>query len=194
MELESVAKGNLRIDVNVGARERAERQLIEILCLAYSGEKAAAFAYRGHWKAVADREQRERIREIENEEWHHRDLVGEMLRTLNSSAPRVGEIRAAMIGRVLAFLCHLIGWLPPMYAAGRLESGNIREYETAARYARDSGHTQFVDCLLNMAEVEWEHEAYFRGLVQQHWLGRLLPMWRQPPPRESIRSAFVSNL
>ena len=77
-----------------------------------------------------------------------------------------------------------------MYGAGRLESRNIREYETAARYARDSAHDEFVDCLLTMAEVEWEHEKYFRSRVLLHGFGRRLSLWPQPPPREAIRRSF----
>ena len=53
--------------------------LTAILRLAYSGELAAALAYRGHWKSVGDPDERARIRQIEEEEWHHRDLVGGML-------------------------------------------------------------------------------------------------------------------
>ena len=65
-----------------------------------------------------------------------------------------------------------MGWFAPMYGAGRLESRNIREYETAARYARDCGREEFIDCLLTMAEVEWEHEYYFRSRVLVHSFGR----------------------
>ena len=31
--------------------------------------------------------------------------------------------------------------------------------------------------LLVMAEVEWEHEKYFRSCVLLHSLGRRLPLW-----------------
>jgi len=78
----------------------------------------------------------------------------------------------------------------PMYGAGRLESHNIREYEDAARYALASGHARFLDCLLSMAEVEWEHEAYFRSKVSGHRLTRFCPLWTQPPPKESIRAVY----
>jgi len=78
-----------------------------------------------------------------------------------------------------------------MYGAGRLESWNIREYETAARYARDAGHDEFVDCLLTMAEVEWEHEKYFRSRVLLHSFGRRLSLWPKPLPRETIRTSFA---
>jgi hypothetical protein len=77
-----------------------------------------------------------------------------------------------------------------MYGAGRLESRNIREYETAARHARACGRSDLTDCLLEMAEVEWDHEFYFRSRVLEHALGRRLPIWPQPPPRESIRLSF----
>jgi hypothetical protein len=83
-----------------------------------------------------------------------------------------------------------MGWLPPMYGAGRLESRNVGEYETAARYARDCGRDDFIDCLLTMAEVEWEHEKYFRSRVLAHPLGRRLSLWPEPPPKEMIRELF----
>jgi hypothetical protein len=83
-----------------------------------------------------------------------------------------------------------MGWLTPMYGAGKLESRNVREYETAARYARDCGQLDFIECLLEMAEVEWDHEHYFRACVTKHALGRRLPLWPQPPPKKSIRQSY----
>ena len=170
------------------------KNLIALLQLAYSAEQAAAYAYRGHWHSVVDVDERARIKQIEDEEWHHRELVGEMLRSLNAHPSSVREIRAFIIGRVLGLLCHLMGWLAPMYCAGRLESRNIVEYETAARYARDCGREDFIDCLLTMAEVEWEHESYFRSRVSLHWLGRRLSLWRLPLPKESIRQLFAQDV
>jgi len=158
--------------------------------MAYSAELAAAYAYRGHWKSVSDPAEKERIRQIEEEEWHHRRVVGEMLVQLGSQPKRTKEVWSAILGRTLGLLCHLTGWFAPMYGAGRLESRNIREYEMAARHARDSGHDDFVDALLDMAEVEWEHEAYFRSRVVCHRLGCRLELWPTPPPKESIRESF----
>jgi rubrerythrin len=142
---------------------------------------------------VVNEEERVRIKQIEDEEWHHRELVGQMLRSLNAHPNSVREIRALIIGRVLGLLCHLMGWLAPMYGAGRLESRNIVEYETAARYARDCGREDFIDCLLTMAEVEWEHENYFRSRVLRHRLGRRLALWPVPLPKESIRQSFAEE-
>jgi hypothetical protein len=172
----------------------SSQHLTILLQLAYSGERAAAYAYRGHWNSVVNKDERVRIKQIEDEEWHHRELVGEMLRNLNAHPIRAREIRALIIGRALGLLCHVMGWLAPMYGAGRLESRNIIEYEVAARYAHECGREDFIDCLLTMAEVEWEHENYFRSRVLLHWLGRRLTLWPLPLPKESIRQSFANNV
>ena len=165
-------------------------KLIAILQLAYSGELAAGYAYRGHWRSLNNPEQRTRIKIIEEEEWHHRKLVGEMLTSLQAGPNKVREIRATVLGRVLGFMCHLSGWFTPMYGAGKLERGNIVEYEIAARYAFGCGRNDLIDCLLMMAEVEWEHERYFRELITGHWLTTIFTLWDGPPPKAHIRGAF----
>jgi len=173
--------------------EGHRRALIAVLQLAYSGERAAGYAYRGHWKSVSDPEERERIRQIEDEEWHHRRLVGDILRGLGAGPSRARELRATLIGRTLGLLCHVAGWFAPMYGAGRLESRNIREYEVAARHATGAGHPELLDCLLTMAEVEWEHEAYFRAKVERHSLTRYLGLWPKPAPKETIRAGGLAR-
>ena len=175
-------------------RQKREQDLIAILQLAHAGELAAAYAYRGHWHSAKSAPEKTRIQQIENEEWHHRLLLAEMLATLDARHSTARAIRAAIIGRLLGLLCHLSGWLAPMYGAGSLESRNIREYENAARCARDCGRGEFVDCLLTMAEVEWEHEFYFRSRVEQHRWGRRLRLWPKPPRKETIRESFAKEL
>ncbi len=180
--------------------EQPSHSLVAILRLAYSGELAAGYAYRGHWHSVSHPDERIRIRTIEDEEWRHRKLVGEMLGKLNARPSLAREIRATIIGRILGMLCHFTGWLAPMYGAGKLESRNITKYETAALYARACGYEDFIDCLLKMAEVEWEHEQYFRLRVLSHPMARWLRLWPQPAPKAAIRRSFndknknVSNL
>jgi rubrerythrin len=173
---------------SAGDTEAARRRLIATLQAAYSGERAAGYAYRGHWRSVIDPTEKHRIREIEEEEWHHRRLVGEMLAALGAGPRRRLEARAVLIGRTLGILCHVSPWFAPMYGAGRLESHNVAEYEDAARYARACGRPELVDCLLTMAEVEWEHEAYFRSKVEGHPLSRHVRMWPALPPKATIRS------
>jgi rubrerythrin len=136
-------------------------------------------------------QERARVREIEDEEWRHRHLVGEMLAKLKAQPRRSREWRAQAIGRTLGFLCRVSGWFAPMYGAGKLESRNIREYETAARHARDANHGEFIECLLDMAEVEWEHERYFRSKVADHRWASFIGLWPEPQPKRSIRLAFA---
>jgi rubrerythrin len=174
-------------------QETSLRSLIALLQLAYSGERAAAFAYQGHAASVKEAEERAHIRKIEDEELRHRALVGGMLRDLGSGPRRWLEIRATMIGKTLSALCHVSGWFAPMYGAGKLERRNIVEYETAARHARDCGHDEIVECLLEMAEIEWEHEHYFRQKVLSHRWSRRVRVWPAPPPKEAIRRTFAEE-
>ncbi len=77
-----------------------------------------------------------------------------------------------------------------MYGAGKLEAQNIREYEHAARLAWVAGLHAFVEPLLEMAEVEWDHERFFREKAQSHALWRFMPRWPMPLPRTEIRASF----
>ena len=167
----------------------ARDNLIRVLQGACSGELAAGHAYRGHWKSVRSADERERIRTIEAEEWHHRELVRGLLADLGAGPNRLREAIFFCIGKTIGALCHIGGWFIPMYGAGRLERSNIVEYEDAARHAQVIGRTDMIDCLLTMAEVEWEHERYFRERITGHALLRLLPLWDAPPPKETIRGS-----
>jgi len=187
----SVEETTVRALRETSAGVEARRALVALLQLAFSGELAAAHAYRGHARAVRDPEERRRIEEIEREEWHHRELVGRMLAELGAGPDAARERRALRIGRTLGALCHVSGWLLPMYGAGRLERRNIREYASAARLARAAGREEWVDCLLTMAEVEWEHERTFREFVRAHALGRHLSLWPAPAPKASLRAGFA---
>lgn len=150
--------------------------MIRILRNAYSGEIAAAFAYRGHWKSLKESAERTEIKKIEAEEWHHRERVGRWLETLEAKPNRVREKIFWTLGRSLGATCFLSGWFMPMYFAGRLESGNIVEYEVAAGFAKELGMEECVEDLLDMARVEAEHEAFFRQTITGH---RLLPVMKK---------------
>jgi rubrerythrin len=171
------------------ADSRAE--LIRVLRAACSGELAAGFAYRGHWKSLPDGVERDRIRIIEAEEWHHRELVLRMLDDLGAARSRRRDAIFWLIGKSIGILCHLGGWFVPMYGAGRLERWNIQEYEDAARFAEEAKLAERVDCLLTMAEVEWEHEKFFREAIRHHWMRRFFPQWDPPPAKETIRAPFA---
>jgi rubrerythrin len=174
-------------------RALARRRLVRQLRGAFSGELAAGFAYRGHWKSVANPEERRRIAEIETEEWHHRQLVRGLLQQLGAKPNPIREVLFWIIGRTLGVLCRLSGWFLPMYGAGKLERGNIVEYEEAAVYASECGEEGMIECILSMAEVEWEHERYFRERLDGHrWL-RLFPLWDAPPVKRTIRERFAER-
>ena len=159
-------------------------QLIHILQGAYSGELAAGFAYRGHWKSLKDQSERERIRRIEDEEWVHRERVGLMLAHLNAAPRKILEVKLRVIGRTIGAACHLIGWFLPMYFAGRLESGNVHEYESAAFHAGKLGLKEFESDLRVMAEVERDHELFFLSVVANHaWLPFMQSVFKWGLPR-----------
>jgi len=172
-------------------RTSARGLLVAVLRHAHAGELAAGNAYRGHAASVSDPGEKSQIRKIEDEEWVHRRQVGEMLAALGSAPDPVRERKLLRIGKTIAFLCRIGGWYVPMCGAGRLESHNVKEYEDAADFAVESGHPEFVECLLEMAEVEWDHEAYFRGKVESHWLRHVIHVWPAIPPRREIRAGFA---
>ncbi|MEP6925037.1 MAG: hypothetical protein ABI954_11280 [Pyrinomonadaceae bacterium] len=155
--------------------EVSRKKLISILQGAYSGEMAAAYAYRGHWKTLSEGAERERIRQIEAEEWFHRENVGLWLEKLNAKPKRTREIIFWTIGRFLGNACFVSGWFLPMYFAGRLENGNVKEYEDAAMFAGEIGLVICQAELLEMAQVELEHEIFFRQTVAKH---KLLPLMK----------------
>jgi demethoxyubiquinone hydroxylase (CLK1/Coq7/Cat5 family) len=173
--LNNIALQELRSVELASTSEVARQALIGILQNAFSGELAAAYAYRGHWKSLRDQSEREKVKSIENDEWVHRANVKQILSQLGAAPRRGREVRAWMIGRSLGIGCHLIGWFLPMYFAGRLESRNIEEYEVAATHARTLGLADYLAELGVMADVERDHEAFFRGKVAGH---RLLPVFR----------------
>lgn len=178
----------------MGGAVTPRESLIHVLRSAYSGELAAGHAYRGHWKSVRNPGERQRIRVIEAEEWHHRDLVRGLLSDLGGNPSPRRELLFWLIGQTIGFLCRIGGWFMPMYGAGRLERWNIVEYENAAAFAVAAGREDMLECLLAMAEVEWEHERYFRERVAGHWMLRVFRLWPAPPPKETIRAPYREQM
>lgn len=166
------------------------RALVSILRKAHAGELAAYLAYEGHWRSLRDPAEIAAVREIGREELAHREGLLVLLTQLGNGPSPLREALFRRIGTSIGLFCRIAGRLAPMYGAGWLERGNIREYEEAARLAHLVGHADFVDPLLGMAEVEWEHERYFREKVLGHRLSRWIPMWTLPPPKEAIRHPF----
>ncbi|HEX8748994.1 MAG TPA: demethoxyubiquinone hydroxylase family protein [Pyrinomonadaceae bacterium] len=152
------------------------QELVRILRAAYSGEMAAAFAYRAHWKSLANFSEKEMVYLIEDEEWAHRREIRRMLESLGSRPQKVREIVMWLTGRTIGLACYVTGWFLPMYFAGRLESGNVREYEAASLCAARLGLKSFEDELRQMALTERSHELFFISAVEGH---RLRPLMRR---------------
>ena len=154
-------------------------RLIGILQRAYSGELAAALAYRGHWKSLADRHERAAVARIEREEWTHRSAVGTLLRGMGAKPQKHRDVLMTLIGTSVAVSCHLGNRILPMYFAGRLEHSNIAEYEDAAACARRLQLLADERALREMAGVERSHEEFFRRTVAPHpWLPLLRRLFR----------------
>lgn len=157
-------------------KSNAKQNLIRILQNAHAGELAAAYAYRGHWKSVRNSAEKSRIKQIEQEEWEHREGVRKWLDVLGSEPKKFREAVFWTIGRSLGIFCFVSGWFFPMYFAGRLESQNTQEYLDAAAFASELEMQECVDDLKNMSAKELEHERYFSETVAAH---RLLPLTKR---------------
>ena len=59
------------------------RPLVKLLKQAYSAERAAAFAYVGHAGSVKDKEAKKAIKQIEDDEWGHREEVLKIMKQYN---------------------------------------------------------------------------------------------------------------
>jgi demethoxyubiquinone hydroxylase (CLK1/Coq7/Cat5 family) len=158
--------------------------LVRILQDAHAGELAAAYAYRAHWKSLRTRpEARAEVKHIEGTEWHHRELVSEMLVTLDARPRRSREALMATIGRFFGLLCFESGFFGPMYAAGRLEAMNVHQYRAARDNAALLGLDGFVAHLEAMRVEEDRHERFFGDQVRGHFLlpvARFFMGWTPP--------------
>ena len=144
----------------------SHKLLVNSLRMAYSAEKAAAFAYQGHAGSVKDKEEKLAIRQIEIDEWNHRKEVLAIMRKYNIPISNYYEFRYHVIGKIISFSCYVIGWFMPFYFAGRLESGNVCEYFRMMHYFHELGMLEHNQILYEMGIKEKEHEVYFLGKIK----------------------------
>jgi hypothetical protein len=150
--------------------------LVDLLRKAYSAEKAASFAYQGHAASVKDPGEKSSIRQIELDEWNHRREVLSIMKVYNISPSRWYEFKFHIIGKIISYSCHILGWFMPFYFAGRLESGNVCEYFRMMRLFYEMGITDHNDILYEMGIKEKEHEIYFLGKIRNK---KLLPFFEK---------------
>ena len=151
-------------------------KLVKLLQLAYSAEKAAAFAYIGHAGSVRNPDEKVAIKQIEMDEWRHRESVLAIMGQYEIPPSRYNEFKYHIIGRIISASCYVIGWFMPYYFAGRLESGNVCEYFVMLRYFNEIGITEHDEVLHEMAMKEKDHEVYFQQSLQNN---RLLPLFEK---------------
>lgn len=169
------------------------RRLLSLLVAAHAGERAAALAYRGHHRSLPAGADRDAIRAIEAEEWHHRARLALWLERLGAKPWLPREWALAAIGGTLGPLCRISGWLAPMYGAGFLEAQNVNDYLVGAELARQLELSELADELQQFAVVEARHETYFRSRVLSHPLGPWLPRWRAEAARPSAILGDAAN-
>lgn len=151
-------------------------RLVKLLRLAHSAERAAAFAYVGHAGSVKDPIEKAALAEIEADEWEHRELVLQIMKTYEIPVSKFLEVRFFLIGKLIGLSCYLIGWFMPYYFAGRLESGNVCEYFIVQQYFHELGITAHDEVLYEMGIKEKEHEQYFLDGIENK---RLLPIFQR---------------
>ncbi len=149
-------------------------KLVKSLQMAYSAEKAAAFAYIGHAGSLKDEAEKAAVRQIEIDEWNHRENVLKIMREYEIPISKYYEFRFHLIGRIISMSCYFIGWFMPYFFAGKLESGNVCEYFVMMHYFHSLGIKSHDEILYEMGMKEKEHEVYFLGQIKS---SRLLPIF-----------------
>lgn len=152
------------------------KKLIDLLQRAYSAEKAAAYAYIGHAGSIKSQEEKTAIKQIEIDEWNHREEVLSIMNLYNIPVSRYYEIKYAFIGRLIGASCYVIGWFMPFFFAGRLESGNVCEYFVMMHYFHEINIKDHDEALYDMGVKEKEHEVYFLEKIKN---SKLLPFFEK---------------
>ena len=151
-------------------------KLTELLQMAYSAEKAAAFAYIGHAHSLKNKVAIAAINQIEEDEWGHREEVLLIMEEYEIPISKWYEFKFHVIGKIIAFSCHIIGWFMPYYFAGRLESGNVCEYFRMLHFFHELGIDKHDVALYAMGVKEKEHEDFFLNEVKD---SKLLPLFEK---------------
>ena len=150
--------------------------LIDSLRKAYSAEKAASFAYIGHAGSLKSPEEKERVQQIEQDEWDHRRNVLKIMQQYDIPVSKYYEVKYHIIGKIIGYSCYVIGRFMPYFFAGKLESGNVCEYFVMLRYFHSLGITEHDEILYQMGIKEKEHEVYFLEAIRD---AKWLPMFEK---------------
>ncbi len=150
--------------------EIARKKLIHLLQNAHAGERAAAIAYSRNWRILKNAEEIATIKQIEIDEWRHRDELREILVKLQAKPRVLREFVFLTIGTVISFGCYFCRRFFALFFAGILERNNVEEYQEAFELAKIIGLKEFMPCFFAMKETEILHEQILREMVSNHWL------------------------
>jgi hypothetical protein len=148
--------------------------LVKLLQKAYSAERAAALAYIGHAGSLRDAAAMVAVKQIEDDEWKHRENILGLMKRYEVPVSRWYEVRFYIIGRIISASCYVIGRFMPFFFAGKLESGNVCEYFVMMRHFHSLGIREHDAMLYEMGMKEKEHEVYFLAQIKA---SRLLPLF-----------------
>jgi hypothetical protein len=154
----------------------AHPALEKLLQKAYSAERAAAFAYIGHARSLKDPAARAAVKQIEDDEWKHRENILGLMRRYGVPVSRRYELRFYTIGKIISASCRVIGRFMPFFFAGKLESGNVCEYFVMMRLFHSLGIHEHDAMLYEMGMKEKEHEVYFLDQIHKD---RLMPLFER---------------
>jgi hypothetical protein len=149
--------------------------LVRLLQKAYSAERAAAFAYVGHAGSLGDALAKVAVKQIEDDEWKHRENILGLMQRYEVSVLRSYEVRYYVIGKIISASCYAIGRFMPFFFAGKLESGNVCEYFVMMRQFHSLGIREHDAMLYEMGMKEKEHEVYF---LEQIKTSGLMPLFQ----------------
>ena len=145
-------------------------KLVDLLQKAYSAEKAAAFAYQGHSASLKNEIEKIEVKQIENDEWFHRQEVLLIMNDFNIPISKIYEFQFHIKGKIISYSCHIIGRFMPFYFAGNLESGNVCEYFRIKQYFNSLGISKYDELLYELGMKEKEHEIYFLEKIKTNSL------------------------
>ena len=145
--------------------------LVSSLRLAYSAEKAAAYAYVGHARSLKNPDEKVAVHQIEKDEWEHRENVLDIMKKYVIPVSKYYEFKYGITGRLISFSCYFIGRFMPYFFAGKLESGNVCEYFKMMKDFHSIGITEHDKVLHEMGIKEKEHEVFFLEMIKdESWM------------------------
>lgn len=148
--------------------------LIWQLQVAHAIETGAYEAYEGHANSLKNPCEREKIKQIQKDEWFHRQTVGFMLIELKAGPNHVLDGLLWLIGRTISLSCYVIGYRAAMWGAKIMEVFGSNIYGNLAAQCVLEGQGQFMLEFCKMAHQEREHEEFFKNILNPPCICRYL--------------------